>query len=290
MWHELNEERWEKYGMGALNGLEISQFSGKAQLEKLQSFCAARGLKYGVHGPILGSRGYKLPRLNSPDPAEWREAMRQVEEETELASRYGADYLLYHYPFFPIFEPPIRKLYAKMPDSSSRYGYGALTRSAFRDISERLFHELGQLQHRYKQRILLEHDFFGDYEDVFIEMFLRHPDIRLVVDTARVDLTHRAFHGFDPYVWLDRLAPSVYLVHYSNLRYEGDTFTHHLPVREAHDEDESCGDAYRYLQYLAQRNSEFHVTFEHNPDLVELRELETIYRRAADACGMAMNP
>ncbi|MEF3304128.1 sugar phosphate isomerase/epimerase family protein [Paenibacillus sp. GYB003] len=290
MWHELNRESWERYRTDALNGLEICLYENEARLAELQTFCEERGLRFGVHGPILNGRdGYKLPRLNSPDASERREAMKQVESEAELASRYGADYVLYHYPFYPIFQPPIRKPFAKLPDASVRYGYDRLPRAAFRDISERLFYELAELQRRRKQRILLEHDFFGDYEDIVVDMFARHPDIRLVVDTARLDVTKRAFGGFDPYEWLDKLAPSVYLVHYSNVRYEGDTFKHHLPVREAHDEDDDCGDAYRYLRYLAERNNGFHITFEHNPELVRRDELAAIYARAADACGIPAN-
>lgn len=290
MWYQFDADRWERYSLDVLNGVEICHYPDTAGLETVRSFCGRNGGAFGVHGPILGNRGYKLPLLNSPDASERVEAMKQVEEETELASRFGADYILFHYPFYPVFQPPIRKQYPRLPDPSIRYGYDRLPRAEFRDVSERLFHELAELQHRYKQRILLEHDFFGDYEDIFIEMFLKHPEIGLVADTARLDIAKRAFDGFDPYEWIDRLASCVYLVHYSNVRYAEDTFVHHLPVREAHDGDDTHGDAYSYLRYLAERSSSFHLTFEHNPDLVEMDELSAIYRRAAAVCGIPVKP
>lgn len=290
MWHEFDPDRWERYSLNALNGMEISQYTDTAGLEAVRSFCDRSGGGFGVHGPITANRGYKLPLLNSPEATERREAMRRIEEETVLASRYGADYILFHYPYFPVFQPPFRKPFSKFPNPSERYEYDRLPRAEFRDVSERLFHELGELQHRHGQRILLEHDFFGEYEDIFIEMFLKHPEIRLVADTARLDITKRAFHGFDPYGWIDRLAGCVYLVHYSNVRYDERTFTHHLPVREAHDGDDGYGDAFQYLAYLAERNATFHLTFEHNPDLVEPKELSAIYRRAAATCGISARP
>lgn len=290
MWNGFERDKWERYHHDALNGIEICHYPDTAALEEVCSFCAQNGGRFGIHSPVLGGRGYGLPSLNSPDAAERREALKRVGEEAELASKYGADYVLFHYPFLPVFQPPLAESFARLPGASARYAYDLLPRARFRDVSERLFHELGELQHRHKLRILLEHDFFGEYEDIFTEMFLRHPDVRLVVDTARLDITKRAFRGFDPYVWLDRLAPSVYLVHYSNVRYGDGTFTHHLPVREVHDGDDRHGDAYSYLAYLAERNSSFHLTFEHNPDLVEPDELAAIYRRAAAACGIPLRP
>ncbi|PYI57136.1 sugar phosphate isomerase/epimerase family protein [Paenibacillus flagellatus] len=286
MWHALDESRWDAYNGNVLNGLEICHYADTESLERLRSFCDRRGVAFGVHGPILGDRGYELPRVNSPDAAERREALARIAAETELASRYGADYLLFHYPFLPVFDTPIRRYYPKMPDPRARYGYDKLSRTAFRDVSERLFHELAELQLRYGQRIVLEHDFFGDYGDIVIDMFDRHPEIGFVVDTARLDVTRRAFDGFDPYEWLDRLAPSVYLVHYSNVRYEDDTFVHHWPVRASHDGDGRFGEAFSYLRHLAERNDAFHVTFEHKHEWVEREELFAIYRRAAEACGI----
>lgn len=290
MWQQWSRHKWEQYSLDILNGLEICHYPDRSALEAVRTFCDAHHIGFGVHGPILGDRGYKLPRLNSPDASERREAMRQVAEEAELASQCGADYILFHYPFLPVFQPPIRSLFPKMPDPSARYGYDRLSRQTFRDVSERLFHELGELQHRLKQRILLEHDFFGDYEDICIDMFVQHPDIQLVVDTARLDITKRAFDGFDPYAWLDKLAPTVYLVHYSNVRYEGDTFTHHLPERHMklrialRQESQIVGRVAAVAVFVAS------IPYEHNPDLVGRSELADIYRRAADVCGIAVKP
>lgn len=286
MWDKFDPVKWEQVKLDTLNGLEICQYPDEASLLEVQLFCERNGIGYGVHGPILGDHGYKLPLLNAPDAAERREAMKEVEAQTEIASRYGADYLLFHYPFLPVFQPPIRKLYRRLPGEHQRYGYDRLPRAEFRAISERMFHELAELQHLYKQRILLEHDFFGEYEDIFVEMFLRYREIGLVVDTARLDITQRSFQGFDPYDWIDRLASCVYLVHYSNVRYEEDTFRHHLPVQEIHDRDDSYGDSYRYLRHLGERNTAFHLTFEHDHTGVGTDELQEIYRRAAHACGI----
>ncbi|MEF3307643.1 sugar phosphate isomerase/epimerase [Paenibacillus sp. GYB004] len=286
MWDKLEPVKWQQVQLDMLNGLEICRYADEKSLREVQLFCERSGIRYGVHGPILGDNGYDLPLLNAPDAEERREAMREVEAQTGIASRYGADYILFHYPYLPVFQPPIRKLYRRLPGERQRYASDRLPRAEFRDISERMFHELAELQHRYKQRILLEHDFFGEYEDIFTDMFLQFREIGLVVDTARLDITRRSFYNFDPYAWIDRLASCVYLVHYSNVRYEEDTFKHHLPVRESDGGDDGCGDAYLYLCHLAERNSAFHLTFEHNHTVVGTDELRDIYRRAAQVCGI----
>ncbi|GAA3401832.1 hypothetical protein GCM10020370_11540 [Paenibacillus hodogayensis] len=286
MWHQCDPARWERYSLGMLNGLEISGYQDEAELEKARTFCDRHGLQFGVHGPILSGRGYELPLLLSPDAAERGEALRRVEAETELASRYGADYILFHYPYLPVFQPPLRRRFARMPDAAARYGYDRLPIDRFRSLSERLFAELEQLQRRYDQRIVLEHDFFGDYGDWVAEAFENHPSIGLVVDTARLDIAAKAFHDFDPFAWLERTASSVYVVHYSNVHYADETFVHHLPVRKGQDGDATYGEAYAYLAFVAARNSRFHLTFEHDADRVGTDELAEIYRRAAAVCGL----
>ncbi len=107
-------------------------------------------------------------------------------------------------------------------------------------------------------------------------MFSTYRDIELVVDTQRMDFHKRSFPLFDPYKWLDKVSPFVYLAHYSNARY-GEEFLRHIPVLPEHASDLSYGDSYQYLKYLAERNDRFHVTFEHNPKVVSKAELETCY-------------
>lgn len=234
-----------------------------------------------MHGPILDSLGYQLPKLNAVCPAERAEAMARMEAEVELASRYGADYILFHYPFLPLFPAQWKRPYHRMPDPDQRYGHDQLSRREFREISVRLFEACCELQRKHNQRIVLEHDFAGEYTEVFIDMFREYPEIALVVDTARLDISSRVLRGFDPYAWLDALAPHVYLVHYSNVRYEEENFQNHLPVLPEQDGDGRYGDAYAYLEALATRNPKFHVTFEHRAELVSMEELDAIYERVA---------
>lgn len=285
MWKDFTIERWNDLSGEFIRGMEISQFQNKEAIEKVRRFCKSYNFKFGVHGPILNSYGYKLPKLNSPDPSQYAEALEQITTEVKLASECGADYILFHYPFYPTFQHPFIP-YPRLPDHLKRYESDQLNKAEFEDISERLFERLSEIQQQYRQRIVLEHDFFGDYEDVFTRAFLNHPDIQLVVDTARLDIAKRAFTGFDPYSFLDALASQVYLVHYSNVFYTADAFKHHLPVLPEYDENIQYGDSYLYLKFLAERNSSFHVTFEHDHTLISKDELHNEYRRVAEVLGL----
>lgn len=155
---------------------------------------------------------------------------------------------------------------------------------ALREAGHFIFRGLSELQQRYGQRIVLEYDFFGEFEEMYVELFAAYPELMLVVDTQRLDMHARAFPGFDPYKWLERIAAYVYLVHYSNIHY-GEKRVRHLPVLPQHADDPSYGDAFHYLRYLAKRNGRFHLTFEHNPEAVTLEELHEVYESAAQLMG-----
>ncbi|WP_231638723.1 sugar phosphate isomerase/epimerase [Paenibacillus sp. JCM 10914] len=210
----------------------------------------------------------------------FHEALQQITSEVQLASLYGADYILFHYPFYPTFQAPFRP-YPRLPDVERRYSNSQLSRGLFKERSQELFEHLSTLQLHYGQRIVLEHDFFGEYEDILIDQFHAFPDIQFVLDTARLDITRRAFPGFDPYAFLDQIAPHVYLVHYSNVFYEEHAFTHHLPVLALHEHDDNFGDSLAYLRYLATSNQAFHLTFEHQADRISRQELYQVYQQTA---------
>ncbi|WP_456287831.1 sugar phosphate isomerase/epimerase [Paenibacillus sp. AK002] len=280
MWDQFTEDRWERLAGKHISGMEICSFPNREALVEVSDFCSNQRIAFGVHAPILREAGYRLPQVNAPEPEVFREALEQISAEVQLASSVGADYMLFHYPFYPVFQEPFTP-YPRLPGPEDRYNYNQLSKERFREMSKRLFEFLCELQLRYGQRIVLEHDFFGDYGDVLIDSFHAYPDIGFVLDTARLDIARRAFQGFDPYPFLDRMASRIYLGHYSNVLYENDKFTHHLPVLPEHDHDAEYGEAYAYLQYVAARNSRFHVTFEHNASLITRQQLQQIYDRTA---------
>jgi sugar phosphate isomerase/epimerase len=281
MWRKFDEQHWQNYSSELISGLEISLYDDYAALRELKQQCERRGLTFGVHGPIFNHQGYTLPKVTSMHREEREQAFASIEKEVEAAAEIGADYLLFHYPFLPLFPQSPFKHFDKLPSPNMRYDSYQIKREEFRAYSEEMFRRLASLQVRYGQRIVLEHDFFGDYGDIFIEMFQKFPEIMLVVDTGRLDLSARITEGFNPYPWLESIAPHVYLVHYSNVFYEHSTFTHHLPVIPDHDHDANYGDAHAYLAFLAKRNDKFHVTFEHQAHWVSRHTLQKLYRRTA---------
>ncbi|NEN84784.1 sugar phosphate isomerase/epimerase family protein [Paenibacillus elgii] len=279
MWHAFSEEDMERFGSDAIGGIEICQYRDNESLWYTTKVCKEKGLSFGIHTPVFGGQPYKLPRITSIDREEREEALLHVESEVRIAAEYGADYILFHYPFVPIFPWETKQVFANMPKPEERYEADQLDAAQLKDISLRLFDTLCGLQHRYGQRIVLEHDFCGEHEELLTTMFREHPEIGLVVDTSRLDISAKAFHNVEPLRWLEAVAPYVYLVHYSNVRYEADRFIHHLPVLPEHDDDDRFGDAYAYLAYLAQRNERFHVTFEHKANLIDRNRLLELYAR-----------
>ena len=203
MWEQFSPDRWEQLAMPLITGMEVCCLPDRAALAQVRDFCRQHGLGYGIHGPVLAEDGYRLPVLNAPDPRQFKEELQYITSEVELASSYDADYILFHYPFYPVFQEPFTP-FPRLPDIGHRYSCEQLGRGQFRDISMTLFEHLAELQQRFKQRIVLEHD-----------------------------------------------------------------------------EDERFGDAYAYLEYVAARNHQFHVTFEHDASLVSRQELDAIYRQTA---------
>ncbi len=279
MWHAFSEEDLERLGSDAIDGIEICQYRDNESLLYTTKVCKEKGLSFGIHTPVFGGQPYRRPRITSVDREEREEALRCVEREVRAAAEYGADYLLFHYPYVPIFPPETKRVFSNMPLPGERYSAEQINAAELRDISLRLFDTLCELQHRYGQCIVLEHDFWGEHEELLTAMFREHPEIELVVDTCRLDISAKAFGNVEPIRWLEAVAPYVYLVHYSNVQYEADRFIHHLPVLPEHDHDDRFGDAYAYLACLAQRNERFHVTFEHNAKLIDRNRLLDLYAR-----------
>ncbi|BFH12954.1 hypothetical protein WJ0W_002534 [Paenibacillus melissococcoides] len=90
MWGPFAAKRWHEPARGPINGMEVCMLRDEQEVQAVQDFCARHQLHYGVHGPILDSLGYPLPKLNAVCPEERAEAMARMEAEVELASRYGA--------------------------------------------------------------------------------------------------------------------------------------------------------------------------------------------------------
>lgn len=275
MWNEFDPAFWQKYASDSITGIEISQYKNKEDLSALLAFCQSKGLTFGIHAPILSNRWY--PKVISPLRAEWEAGMEQIREEARQAAQLGADYLLYHYPYPPLMASEQDSNFWSKPDFD-HYESADMDPNQLRETSVRLFEQLCSIQKEYNQRIVLEYDFFGDFGDLFVEMFQAYSEIQLVVDVQRLEVHKRAFPGFDPYKWLDAVAPYVYLVHYSNNHFEeGKWGRRHLPVLPNQIDDPEYGDAYQYLQFLAERNDRFHVTFEHNPTCVTRQQLDSCY-------------
>ncbi|WP_409346880.1 sugar phosphate isomerase/epimerase family protein [Paenibacillus sp. MBLB4367] len=286
MWGSFDASAWERFALGGINGLELCQMRDEAELRSAVRFCGDRGVAFGLHAPGIRRDAYVLPKLTSSDAEERGAAIGHAEEQVELAREQGADYVLLHFPF-PAFCPekrsealswifPIPGIYDRSPFSER----------TFMEIGRRVFESLAELQLRYKQRIVLEYDFFGEYENKFIELFREFPSVEAVLDTQRLDLHARAFPGFDPYGLIDAMAPYTYLVHYSNIQYEEHGMKRHLPVLSEQEGDVRFGDAIAYLKRLHQGNRRFHLLFEHQASLVAAEELASCYGTAAQIIGL----
>ncbi|MGV3488499.1 MAG: TIM barrel protein [Tuberibacillus sp.] len=281
MWHAFNKKDWALYSTPEMTGLEISQYESENKIKEINEFCAQNGLAFGIHTPVLQEL-YSLPQLAGEALADRDAAFKRIEREASIASKYGADYLLFHFPFPPIFASEKNDEYWKgYPTDYPYLKSEDMDREAFLKNSIEAFERLCEIQHHSGQKIVLEYDFFGDFEDVFVELFTRFPELELVIDTQRIDMHKRTFQNFEPYKWLDRIANNVYLTHYSNIKYS-DPFIRHLPVLKEQCEETEYGESYQYLAYLAQKNDRFHVTFEHNPTLVTPEELRQCYREVSD--------
>lgn len=280
MWNGFDLERWTAYATERITGLEISQFLSTTQLEELATFIETHKLAYGIHTPVLGGQGYSLPGITAIDREERELAYARLEQEAELASRFGADYVLTHYPYPSIFPTVKDERYLATLPQFDRYEMNQVHPGDFVEFSRRAFNQISELQVRHGQRIVLEYDFFGDLEESWISLFEEFPDIKLVLDLQRLDIHKRVFPAFDPYAFMNAAAKYVYLIHYSNVKYEPDKMDRHLPVLPGQLSDPEYGDASGYLDFLSQRNDTFHVTFEHNPARVSKQELALCYDSA----------
>lgn len=279
MWHSVNVEEWNQLNMGMINGLEASQYEKEEDWNKLRDFCNENNISYGIHSPIYGNKKMNLPEITSSDAEKRREAEKWIEREVELASKYGADYILFHYPFPSITPRQVDYEYWPRKVDFPTLKWNELSREEFLNLGHYIFKRLMDIQEKYKQKIVLEYDFFGEYEEEYLQIIEMYKDIQIVIDTQRLDVHKRAFPGFDPYPFLRKAAPYVYLVHHSTTLYSEHSKRHVPVIRESID-DPQYGDAHQYLVYLSKYNQTFHLHFEHNPTLVTEDQLKECYELA----------
>jgi sugar phosphate isomerase/epimerase len=179
MWNNFDPAFWQAYGSESIKGIEISQYKSQEDLSALLAYSQSKGLTFGIHAPIFSNRWY--PKVISPVRFEREAGMEQIREEARLAAEFGADYLLYHYPFPPILSAECDSNFWPQPEFE-HYESAKMDPDQLRVTSIRLFEQLCSIQKEYKQRIVLEYDFFGDFGDLFVEMFQSYPEVGLVVD------------------------------------------------------------------------------------------------------------
>ncbi|WP_419887201.1 sugar phosphate isomerase/epimerase [Neobacillus niacini] len=286
MWHRFDQSLWERYSHPSITGLEVSQFNSKEDYILLNKFATKQNLKIGIHAPTYSNHDY--PLLSSANKHERENAILDLERQIVDSTIVNAEYILFHYPFPPIFPKAKNKMLWEAPKDYPYFEYSDYSKEQLRDYSCYLFENLIKFQNKYKQRIVLEYDFFGEFQEVYVEMFKKYPEIGLVLDTQRMDYHKRAFPGFNPCSLIDEIHQSVYLLHYSNTYY-GNKVKRHLPVLPFHQKNDFYGDSITYLKYLAKKNNSFHVTFEHNPSLVSLDELERCYTYVSELLNLDNN-
>ncbi|MBS4171760.1 sugar phosphate isomerase/epimerase [Bacillus sp. FJAT-49736] len=281
MWHVLKEEEWNQFHFGMIHGLEASQYEKEEDWRTLKDFCQQNNISFGIHSPIYCNERAWLPQVTSSDEQKRIEALSWIGQEVEFAAKYKADYILFHYPFPAILPKYVDYNYWPREVNFPTMKWNELSREEFVHWSEEVFKRLVELQVNYKQKIILEYDFFGEFEEEYLQMFEKYKEIQLVIDTQRLDVHKRAFPGFDPYSFLVKAAPYVYLVHHSTTIY-GENPKRHVPVVPGSIHNPNYGDAHLYLEFLSKYNQTFHIHFEHNPNLVTKEQLKECYELAID--------
>lgn len=283
MWESFDLEKWNRWQIDRIAGMEISMFENVHSLVTTKEWCEENDISLGVHAPVLRTETNELPRLTSRDKQEQAAAWAEAEKQIALAAHLQVDYVLFHYPYPSLFpselQLPFHSLLRRFNDHEWEYVDG----KEWREHTDRLFDQLCEWQSTFKLRIVLELDFFAQNGEVIVEAFARYPDLQLVFDTSRWDINRRAtgMKKSDSDGLLKALAPYVYLVHYSNVRYRGLEYDNHLPDLPEYGDDPDYGDSFAYLQALALINDRFHVTFEHKADSITREQLLSIYERTA---------
>lgn len=278
MWKGLDVDNWKKYSSNLIKGIEISQIKNENELKLIKEFCTKNDLEYGFHTPVLINHEY--PMFTSAIKSR-REYKSRVIEDLQLADKYGADYMLFHFPYPAIFPNNLNNniyhqimLYEEFEHYFSK-NYSILE---FQSITIDAIEFLIEVSKHFKTKIVLENEFIGDFEDVYVEAIGESNNIYLAIDTQRLDIYKKVSdHRFDPYTFIKNVGKKVYVVHYSNVHYEKLKFTTHIPALSEQGSGNSHGDAFCYLKYLLELNGHIHITLEHNPTLVPEDKLKTCY-------------
>lgn len=281
MWNEFSMDSWNRWKAKEISGIEICGYKDLSSLEKVSEWCEDNEISLGIHSPVFSSKNNDLPWLTSANQQIREAAWQDAEQQIRVAACTHADYLLFHYPYPSLLAADMAIPFPALLKKGTHEYISPQKKWEWQGITHRLFDQLAEWERLYNVRIVLELDFFAYGGEFLVEMLEEYPEVQLVLDTARWDIARRAFGLQDTDELLKALAPYVYLVHYSNVRYRGLEYDNHLPDLPEYDRDSAYGNSFAYLQTLATVNDWFHVTFEHKADSISREQLDSIYGRVA---------
>ncbi|MBI4278022.1 MAG: TIM barrel protein [Armatimonadetes bacterium] len=277
---------------GDLAGIETGNLPDRAAVERVRRFVRERGLRLGVHYPLQhqGDTTVRSPALTSPDEEERRAAFADVEAALREAEEVGADYLLLHFP-----HPAIISRAAPEPFHAIARHFGVrytdeYDPAQFVEVTLQVADQLAGLSARHGLPLVLENDIFDAAfwrSRSFETLFSAYPELGLCLDIPRLQVNAWISPGFDPWSFLERMAPSLVEVHLSSTQWRGDVVRRHVPALPEHSAAEGWVEVGPFLQRALAARPGCRILFEHNPTVVSAEDLARCYQWVRGIAGEA---
>jgi len=240
------------------NGLQRGEFYNfpEQDLPELKKKIERHDLAFSVHAPMVKTPWY-------PDPPTWsflcdvdkekrNLSLRMVRETVEIASDFGTEYVIVHFP-----TPPAdaeESCYVKLKEI----------------VWDTALH-LAELSQKHNLPIHIEG--FGPSpflnEDFLIEVITTFPGLRYCFDTGHMHVASKR-DGFDLWQFAGEMAPYIGSVHVWNSRDINDYLTyHHIAVHPSQRPEEGWADISGLLQLILIKNPSCPVIFESGPHYPE---------------------
>lgn len=282
----FDPEKVAREWRAGFHGVEISCLRSQKDADLAFSFARDCEMGAGVHFPLVRDSHPAVglhPPLTSNDARERRAGFDAIARELEMADRYGARYLVVHYP-----KPAILKAGADWSDwrfVSDREAIDerATSLSQQEDLSYAAFETLTEIARGSGVRVVIEHDILcplhygtAGGQGLLFRLLKSHPSLGFCVDLGRLHLQEVIDSGFDAVKLLKRALTYVTNVHVWTVKAGTNKLGGHIPVHPDLRKEDGWGDIDGFLRTLSALDTGY-VMFEHRADLVTPERLDETY-------------
>lgn len=264
-------------------GIEACLFADPSEMVELAKEAKKGNFSIGIHYPFR-ARGQSLrdALFMDQDDATRLRAFEEIQAELESVKELKPAYVLFHYPKPVILDNRVNWEKWRFADRREYVFQSEYSLAEFAEKSACLFAWLDKKSEEYLFTPVLELDACNHYvydTQIVEDLLLKHPRVKLCLDTGRLFLQEWIDPYFDAKKVLKKYARYAETIHLWTTKITGDEVAYnHFPALPDCQPEAGWAPIEEYLKIIRAENPTVKIVFEHRSEQISAEQLERCYR------------